>query len=82
MTYTPEPWKYGSSVSGITIAGAPEAGGWWTEILGLKGPERRGGKWSIRLSEEDARRIVACVNACKGIPTEELEKNGLKEASK
>lgn len=25
---------------------------------------------------EDARRIVACVNACKGIPTETLEANG------
>lgn len=24
-------------------------------------------------SEEDARRIVACVNACAGIPTEQLE---------
>ena len=26
------------------------------------------------LSEEDARRIVACVNACAGIPTEVLER--------
>lgn len=25
---------------------------------------------------EDARRIVACVNACKGIPTEILESHG------
>lgn len=26
---------------------------------------------------EDARRIVACVNACRGLPTEELEEKGL-----
>lgn len=26
---------------------------------------------------EDARRIVACVNACRGLPTEELEQKGL-----
>lgn len=26
---------------------------------------------------ENARRIVACVNACRGLPTDELEQNGL-----
>lgn len=36
-------------------------------------------------SEEDARRLVACVNACAGIPTEDLERyynagSGLDEA--
>ena len=29
------------------------------------------------LSESDAKRIVACVNACQGIPTEPLEVGGL-----
>lgn len=29
------------------------------------------GDWTM--SVEDARRITACVNACRGIPTEDLE---------
>lgn len=28
-------------------------------------------------SQQDARRIVACVNACRGLPTDELEQKGL-----
>ena len=28
-------------------------------------------------SDENARRVVACVNACKGLSTEQLEKIGL-----
>lgn len=30
-----------------------------------------------RNNAEDARRIVACVNACRGLPTDELEQKGL-----
>lgn len=30
------------------------------------------------ITEADARRIAACVNACAGIPTEELERRGQK----
>lgn len=29
----------------------------------------------LRSADEDARRIVACVNACEGISTENLEEN-------
>jgi len=32
------------------------------------------------ISEADARRIVACVNACAGIPTEALEAGAVREA--
>ncbi|WP_434430301.1 hypothetical protein [Aeromonas veronii] len=31
-------------------------------------------------SQQDARRIVACVNACAGVPTEELERHHLAHA--
>ena len=31
---------------------------------------------SVKLYEEDRRRIVACILACKGIPTEALERIG------
>lgn len=27
----------------------------------------------IPMTEENARRVVACINACEGIPTEKLE---------
>lgn len=32
--------------------------------------------WTL-FNEDDARRIVACVNACRGLPTDELEQKGL-----
>lgn len=32
---------------------------------------------TIHHNENDSRRIVACVNACRGLPTEELEQKGL-----
>lgn len=40
--------------------------GWYVEKDGLQ--------IAHGLSEEDARRIVACVNACAGLPTEVLER--------
>lgn len=33
--------------------------------------------YAVCRSEEIARRIIACVNACNGLPTEELETYGL-----
>lgn len=64
MTHTAEPWK----VWGRTVSGQK----------GLLIEDRHGE--SIALvheggtnDEADARRIVACVNACKGIPTDVLE---------
>jgi hypothetical protein len=38
-----------------------------------------GGETDIGISDEDARRLVACVNACAGVPTEVLEAGGLAE---
>jgi hypothetical protein len=32
------------------------------------------------LSDEDARRLVACWNACKGVPTEALEAGVVRKA--
>jgi hypothetical protein len=71
-THAPEPWKIGewsgtvigkSTHEGPHVAIGTGDGG----IIALCGPV------SEPQSTEDARRIIACVNACKGIPTEELE---------
>lgn len=69
MSHTKEPWIVNGS---IRIESEHEHGivndGW---IIGdLSGQD----------AKENARRIVACVNACEGIPTDDLEmspKNGL-----
>jgi hypothetical protein len=61
--HTSEPWA---------IFGA------FNHIMGIEYEEaqRRGvphAQWTYNCSEDDARRIVACVNACEGIPTGMLE---------
>lgn len=67
--YTPGPWKVeiweynpGRGKVPVIVAGDNAT----AEILPLW--ERPDGE-----QEENARRIVACVNACEGIPTEALE---------
>jgi hypothetical protein len=62
--HTKEPWA---------IFGA------FNHIMGIEYEEaqRRGvphAQWTHNCSEEDARRIVACVNALQGVPTDWLEK--------
>ncbi len=64
--------------AGMTQRQAPGAGehdpaeGWIVEQTG----EYVGAEF---MSDADARRIVACVNACAGIPTEALEAGALGE---
>lgn len=71
--HTPEPWRYqacekeyGYRWQGANIGSEHDGG---TELVYGDGPDLR--------RVEDARRIVACVNACKGLPTEELERYGI-----
>lgn len=72
MKHTPEPWRTGN-VSTTVVADSDDG----LHITGATGPdalEYYGGNLIAEsVSEENARRIVACVNACAGIPTEELE---------
>ena len=62
--YTPEPWAYHRTLGGEMLVFAP-AHRAIAEVWG----DYRG---SIE-ERENARRIVACVNFCAGIPTDELE---------
>lgn len=61
--HTPEPWI----LDGNCVAAESDQlnKGYYTAIG--RGPDRDG----------NARRIVACVNACRGLPTEELEQKGI-----
>ena len=60
--HTPEPW----ATNGTRIE-SEHSHGWANDgwiIAGLEGPD----------AEANARRIVACVNTCAGLPTEVLER--------
>ncbi len=63
--HSPEPWAVKETIKGEECFVGVDANGKWLESDPYDG-----------VSEENWRRIVACVNACKGIPTEWLEKYG------
>ena len=67
--HTPEPWGYVENLSGsenhkgFRLHGA--SNWYFAEVYPVDEDGTEG--------RANARRIVACVNACKGIPTEKLE---------
>lgn len=67
--HSPEPWTSDVSdgFASIRSDGGPNivAGDGWYDC--------EDERWEARI-REDYRRIVACVNLCAGIPTEEIEK--------
>ena len=69
--HTPEPWVIWNGGDGIMMYGArePKRGG----VALMCCNELVSGRTAIA----NARRIVACVNACRGLPTDELEQKGL-----
>lgn len=72
--HTPEPWHVGVDKG---YGGCPDI-----TVCSSSGPVISSsadicGSSYVEITEEDARRIIACVNACKGIPTEWLESETL-----
>lgn len=68
--HTKEPWAWKAYSNDIE---GGEHG--YTEIMSPEvecGPWCYGGRVSLNISDEDKARIVACVNACAGIPTADL----------
>lgn len=70
--HTPEPWEiddeYVQQDGGGDIA--------ICHVLSID--ENIEGHWGRgKITEANARRIVACVNACRGLPTDELEQKGI-----
>lgn len=64
MNHTREPWSIWLHGDDWTIEAKSDDSGFMVDI------------GNASFSEENARRIVACVNALEGIPTDELEKAG------
>lgn len=65
--HTPEPWQAHQDASGDVFISSAETSLHIAEI----------GSEDDDTAIPDARRIVACVNACRGLPTDELEQKGL-----
>ena len=68
--YTPEPWRAFNNGEGVVGVGTDHSDVCWTRIEegGWLNSDR-----TIDTDYENARRIVACINACAGIDTELLE---------
>ncbi len=75
--HTKEPWKVGYGPDqGITVIGTRSDVAWvFNPAAGLNDTSR-----SYAEDEANARRIVACVNACQGLDTGDLEATGLVSA--
>ena len=74
--HTKEPWKIGNSFQGLkTVICTNKDDPANTAIAFTVSRERRG----FDGCAEDARRIVACVNACAGMMTEDLEEGEIQK---
>ena len=69
--YTPEPWQVGVGVENGLPCVDMRHSERFMEICECWGEVND--KEETEESKANARRIVACINACAGIPTEELE---------
>ncbi|MFQ2180205.1 hypothetical protein ACK33W_02745 [Aeromonas veronii] len=67
IKHTPEPWGFHQDASGDVFISSAETSFHIAEV----------GSEDDETVIPDARRIVACVNACHGLPTDELEQKGL-----
>jgi hypothetical protein len=68
--HTPTPWAVKTEGTGITLI-VDDQGLIIAQVTGYVRNSIESGKGEAK---ENARRIVACVNACVGIPTETLDK--------
>ena len=71
--HTPEPWVMSTKASG----------NWWhisagnQAIAAVHAASKKRNEPYASMFEANARRIIACVNACAGLPTEQLESSPL-----
>ena len=72
--HTPEPWRVGRPGTVVSDTPVPGMGG--SDAVEYYGGHLIGES----IIEANARRIVACVNACRGLSTGELEQHGLVSA--
>ena len=72
--HTPESWRVGRPGTVVSDTPVPGMGG--SDAVEYYGGHLIGES----ITEANARRIVACVNACRGLGTDELEQHGLVSA--
>jgi hypothetical protein len=68
--HTPEPWRvhfYNENV-GYGIAAGPDIPTQWPDKMVVEFGGTQDGDSQGVISKENAERVVACVNACKGLP--------------
>lgn len=77
MTHSPEPWHTYSKDDAIIV----DAAGNHIFCITSLSPDRKGGHHyqPPPVNDPDIARLIACVNACAGIPTEELNWVSVKE---
>ena len=68
VKHTPEPWAVSDSPKGLIVSNSTDD---WRKKWCLSTVDT-GRRYPDSFSLENARRIVACVNACAGISTEDL----------
>lgn len=67
MEHTPEPWSAERDEGMLYLLTQDR------RVIALLSDDERALTSGLEGTEADARRIVACINACVGIPTETLE---------
>ena len=70
MSHSPEPWTFGNDFA--DYGAIVDCGDDCEYIYGSTNLNRQFSKIPVDEQWANARRIVACVNACRGIPTERL----------
>ena len=70
MSHSPEPWTFGNDFA--DYGAIVDCGDDCEYIYGSTNLNRQFSKIPVDEQWANARRIVACVNACRGIPTEAL----------
>lgn len=73
--HTPGPWAWDGSTKAWTYAKDANKTGWTLDVFDLA--ETGDPSTDYETAKANARRIVACVNACEGISTHDIEALGL-----
>lgn len=74
MPHSPEPWRTGWEIS--SQVALEDANGKTIGIMGRRGAIVLPGHAQQDPPDANIQRIIACVNACARIPTEELQQHG------
>lgn len=77
QSHTPEPWQasYEGNDEWVVISDGKK----WKSVAETRANREGAGEVSAEEAKANARRIVACVNACAGIPTDQLTPGSVRD---